>query len=493
MVSNVLPALLAQAGGGSPASAAASAYLALRRWSGGLTLAPSGPAPDWGVVSVLLVALTATAILAIVFQGPSTFARQCFDLRETARLVREATGRVWMARRLVVVLLISSVVSWTGALALGFFSGDAERGRSDLLSLKRSRGPSELVLEHAALAATTPLRDLAGLGDNLPLLATALVVLLWAMRANGDLSDRRDAIAPAAPPPVEDWTAIPALIPTTCVVLYLLYRMFTKVAGAGDLPVGNCLILEVLLIPGLMLACDGLLLAWVLTEIRGAGGQQDTDAILDVRPAIQLMPAACLACFAALPARYLATVLLLASQHVPSSWLATRSGDLLRWGLGPGLYIVQGASLAALGLVGAVAWSRGDLRGAGRGFQRTVSRQGGRLFLVAAFAAVASAGASGAAYILILLIPAAGWVLPTADAYSHYATIPVGLWTLAAVVLLAEKSLPVARNRSGLESRRPASTGGSSDLDGDAVTIVQADAGEPQAPPNPVSGETSVR
>jgi len=42
------------------------------------------------------------------------------------------------------------------------------------------------------------------------------------------------------------------------------------------------------------------------------------------------------------------------------------------------------------------------------------------------------------------LLPPAGWVLPAADSYAHYVTLPVGLWTLAALIELAERSLPVA-------------------------------------------------
>ena len=60
---------------------------------------------------------------------------------------------------------------------------------------------------------------------------------------------------------------------------------------------------------------------------------------------------------------------------------------------------------------------------------------------------MAGAGAcvlAGLAYSLVLLLPPAGWVLPAADSYAHYATLPIGLWTLAALIELAQRSLPVA-------------------------------------------------
>jgi hypothetical protein len=47
----------------------------------------------------------------------------------------------------------------------------------------------------------------------------------------------------------------------------------------------------------------------------------------------------------------------------------------------------------------------------------------------------------------VLLLPAQAWVLPAADSYAHYATLPVGLWTLAALIELAERSLPSASLR----------------------------------------------
>jgi hypothetical protein len=41
-------------------------------------------------------------------------------------------------------------------------------------------------------------------------------------------------------------------------------------------------------------------------------------------------------------------------------------------------------------------------------------------------------------------LPAQSWVLAAADSYAHFATLPVGLCTLAALIELAERSLPTA-------------------------------------------------
>ena len=51
---------------------------------------------------------------------------------------------------------------------------------------------------------------------------------------------------------------------------------------------------------------------------------------------------------------------------------------------------------------------------------------------------------SAVAYAVVLLLPAQSWVLNAADSYAHFLTLPVGLWTLAALIELAQRSLPMA-------------------------------------------------
>ncbi|WP_165250020.1 hypothetical protein [Paludisphaera soli] len=440
------PWIWAQATGfAAPANPAATAYLALRRWCGGLTLSPSRPAPEWDVFLILGAAPLVLAVAASLFQGPGTTFRQVVDVFGHARLFREAVTRIWQAGRMVTILLTCTVLSWTGSQSLAFFSGDAERGRSDLLLLERSRGPVELILEHGAAAATTPLRDVAGLGDYLPLLVAAVVIVYSSARsrssspkpgrgyaAEGDAGSFDDA---------SGWrSAVGA-----CAILYVLYRLFARAAGGGELPVGNCLLLEVLIIPALMLACDGFLLAWILAELRDGGSADDQAGAIDARPAIGLMPAACVVCLAVLPARYAATLILLASQHLPATWMAGEAGRAVRWSLGPGLLMLQAGSLVVMGIAGPAAWGRGSIREAVRGLGRLLTREGGRLVVVAVVAALGCGCLSALAYAVLFLLPPAGWVLPAADAYAHYVSLPVGLWTLSALVQLGEQSLPTAR------------------------------------------------
>ena len=119
-------------------------------------------------------------------------------------------------------------------------------------------------------------------------------------------------------------------------------------------------------------------------------------------------------------------------------------GRYIRWQLGWGLVDLQAAALVTIGLVGVVAWSRGSIGESLGGLIRLLRSQGGHLVAALAMAGAAACLLAGLTYAVVLLLPPASWVLPAADSYAHYVTLPVGLWTIAALVELAERSLPVA-------------------------------------------------
>ncbi len=220
--------------------------------------------------------------------------------------------------------------------------------------------------------------------------------------------------------------------------------MVSRAAGYVALPMGGCLIVEAVLIPITMLVVDGLLLAWLLVELRNAGLDAAGEGRLDSLQAIALMPGAALACAVALPARYMAAFVFLAQAHLPTSIYSTSLGDYIRWQLGWGLTDLQVGALLAVGLVGVVAWTRGRLGEALSGYGRLLAAEGGHLVVALTMAAVAATALSAAAYAIVLLLPVQSWVLGAADAYGHFATLPVGLWTLAALIELAGRSLPIA-------------------------------------------------
>lgn len=408
--------------------------LALRRWCSSLTLSSPDAVPGFKGLSIWLAGLAALVVLAMVFQGPGRTLRQFFDLPGLVSLVSASFGRLRRSGRVVAVTIGMTVVTWTAGQIRTY---SAPQGRDDLVLLTRSRSTVELAAEQGVLAALTPLRDVFGLADNLPLLLLATIVLF---RVTADrwgepyvpMALRRDRRGGG-----EEvvWGAGS---------LYLLYRLVSISSGTGDLPVGGCLMVEALVVPALMIVLDAALLGWVLVELRSASLGDTGNDSLEPRQAISLMPGTLLACLAALPARYLATACWLVWVDLPGTASGTAVGRYIRWQLSWGLADVQGAALLGVGMAGAVAWSRGTLNGALRGYRRLLACEGGHLAALLLGAGVAAGSVSAVAYLLVLALPAQTWVLAAADGYAHYGTLPVGLVALAAAVELGERSLPAA-------------------------------------------------
>ncbi|MBX6316380.1 MAG: hypothetical protein IRY99_26230, partial [Isosphaeraceae bacterium] len=339
--------------------------LALRRWYTSLTLSSPDPVPNRAGLWTWLAGLGALLLLAMIAQGPARALRQLFDLVGHARLASAALGRLRRAGRLVAVLLGVTVLAWTGSQ---FASYNKEERRDDLLALLKTKSLRELSMEQGVLAGLTPLRDLCGLGDNLLLLvgATVLVFRLSAGRWGGDLRP----FSTEAPVPTS------ATLCWGSAWLYAMYRFAAMVIDPDGLPLGGCFVIEAGIIPLFMALADGLLLAWVLAELRAAGPEGFGCESIDVAGAVVRVPAATLACVAALPARYVATGVWLLLYDVPSlANLAWLRGCVRGWGL----VKLQGVALVTAGLAGAAAWGRGTIGEAIRGYGRLLRAEGGRL------------------------------------------------------------------------------------------------------------------
>jgi hypothetical protein len=431
---STLPVFWAQAAAPAPGSNA-FAPMALRRWFASVTLSSAEPAPSLLGLRLVLAAVGAVFLLALVAQGPARFARQLVDVAGHLRLVRQALARLRGAARVVAVTLGMTVVAWTGSQTLNYSN---EAARADLQLLFRSRSLAELGVEHGLMAALTPLRDVLALsGDLLLVILTGLVVFRACAERWGNVSPFRTV----ARVPRPAWGNVVWMGSA----LYVLYRLVALGGGAGDLPLGNCLIVEVAIVPSLMAVCDGFLLAWLLVELRGATAGETGQGPLDPQPAIALAPGATLACVLGLPARYAATAVVLAAWHVPATVGATGLGRYMRWQLSGGLAALQAGSWVALGLAGAVAWTRGGCGTAVRLYGRMLQAEGSRVAVTVAAAAAATGAGSALVYLLELALPPQSWVLAAADAYAHYVSLPVGLLALAALVELGERALPTAR------------------------------------------------
>ncbi|MEO6807762.1 MAG: hypothetical protein ABI353_01435 [Isosphaeraceae bacterium] len=423
------PLLWAQAPAPDPT---AVPLLALRRWTTSLTLSSPESLPSHIGLWAWLLGLAAALVVAIGFQGPKRALGQVLDLPGHVRLAALALKRLGRAGRLVAILLGATVVAWTVSQSLRY---NSESRKDDIAALLRSKGLQELAFEQGMLAALTPLRDLAGLGDNLVLLVVGatLAFKLSADRWGGD-----GPFVKGLP------GAVPGL--TTLVWggawLYVLYRLASLLPGPDlneqGLPLGGCLFVEALIVPGLMVIADGLLLAWVLIELRAADpGAIDADRV-DVLGVLVMTPGAMLACLACLPARYLATGAWLALYDVQSLAATGLRVFVNGWGL----VVAQAAALPVVGLAGAVAWSRGSVHAGLIGYVRLLRAEGGRLVVAIALAGLVCGGFSALSYLLVLTMPAQPWVLSAADSYAHYATLPIGLVFLSALVELGGRTRP---------------------------------------------------
>lgn len=415
---------------GPDADAANLLSLALRRWYSSLTLTSPDPVPSLSGLWWWLFGLIALLGVAMLAQRPGRTLLQLVDLPGHVRLLIASAGRLRRSGRMVAVIIGAMVLSWTADQWLTY---SRQQGRNDLVLLLKSRSLGELAVEHGSFAALTSTRDPLALGDLLPLLVVAIVLIFQATNDPG--------LAAAPSPRASAWG-------TVCWgggSLYVLYRLAGLVAGMRDFPLGSCLLLEALIVPLLMLVADGTLLAWVLVELRSASHGDTAGEPLDPLEVAGLLPAAALGCLVGLPSRYLFT----------SAWLlqplsagvfgrGSSTDQALVWLIGPGLPAWQGAAVVAVGLIGAAAWTRGTPRAALEVYLRLLRADGGRVVALLIGAGVAAGCLAGIAYLVVLSLPPQSWTLAAADSYAHYATLPVGLLTLAGLVELAERALPVA-------------------------------------------------
>lgn len=431
--------LLAQAIPNAPVPSAATesaefvdiTALVLKRWYGSVTLASPWTSPSGWTIAAWLLGMAALLFLVVLIQGPRKALGQLLDVPGHIRLLAAAIGRLKRSTRLVAILLSVTVLSWT-AWQTPLHDRPAKKEELTLLLKGRDRG--ELALEQGFLAALTPYRDLMALGDSIVLLVAAGVLIF---KSSADRWGRYQGAS-------ERSTGGLTTICWGGAGLYAMYRIADLLRfNEGLPPLGGCLVPEIGFIPLLMLLADGLMLAWVLVELK-SGGDRDETPGFDVAGTVALAPASMLACLVGLPARYAATGLGLAVfyEYLPIELVKSRWVSVfLRGG---GLIALQAAATLTVGLVGAVAWGRGSCGGSMRGYGRMLREEGGRLVGLTAIVGAGVAGSSALVYFAVLAMPAQPWVLLVADGYAHYASLPIGLVGLAGLVELGGRvAVPV--------------------------------------------------
>ena len=163
----------------------------MRRWYVSLTLSSPQSVPSLSGLWVWLGGLGGLLVLALMFQGPARAFAQLVDVAGHARLVADSARRLRRAVRVLTAVVGLTVLSWTGSQMLAY---DKPQGLEDVIRLTRARHLGELAVEQGILAALTPLRDVAGLGSNLPLLIVATVLLF---RASSDVWGRTGPVSGA--------------------------------------------------------------------------------------------------------------------------------------------------------------------------------------------------------------------------------------------------------------------------------------------------------
>ena len=326
------------------------------------------------------------------------------------------------------------MISWTAWQTPLY---NKQEKKEDLATLLKSKTRAELATEQGWLAALTPLRDVLEQGDTWILLlgASALIFKFSADRwgrFDDPTRSRRDAAT--------GWT-------TLCWVgtgLYVMYRLASMIYDPDPLqPLGGCLFPEIVAVPLFMALADAVILSWQLVELRAASSEDEAEGF-DVAGTVNLVPAAIVACLLAMPARYVATAVGLAFfYHLPAGLMAHPVITILMKGWG--LIQLQAFALPLAGLVGAVAWSHGSIFTSFRTFGKLLRHEGGRLLAVLALCGAAGGGLAFLAYMAVLALPPQPWILGAADSYAHYATLPVGMITLSALVGLASRYKPEPR------------------------------------------------
>lgn len=405
--------------------------MALRRWCSGLTLSSPELYPSLFGLRAGLIALAILLLVVLAVQGPRRALQQLLDVSGFLDLLRASSGRLRRSPRLIAVLLGAAVLSWTGWQFRSFSNADRIE---DLSILLKNRSVNEVAAEQGYLAALTPLRDLAALGDLWPLLVAATIVV-FKLSADrwGVVPSDVEVIGEDTPPP---WTSSA----WGAGFLYAMYRALQDFRAPDGLPLGGCMFLEVLFIPLLMLAVDAMLLGWMMAELaRARPDRPDATQGYAVLEGLHLMPLAMLACLVALPARYASTMVWLALPHLSPPFSTDLRELLAGFVRGQGMIVLQAGSLPLLGFVGATAWGRGCLTR----FGRMLRQDGGHLLVWLAVLSALIGGMSALATALVLSLPAQAWVLAAADSYAHLVSMPIAALLLAGLIELGGRVEPV--------------------------------------------------
>ena len=111
----------------APASAQLDGAVCLAAGSPASLCRPRKPFPIFHPLFALLARSPSCWLSRCSFRARSRVLKQIFDLPGHVRIVQDATRRVWLAGRLIAIVIGFTVLGWTASQALVFMRDDGRR------------------------------------------------------------------------------------------------------------------------------------------------------------------------------------------------------------------------------------------------------------------------------------------------------------------------------------------------------------------------------
>lgn len=425
--------ILAQTG---KVSSADAMFLSLRRWIGYTTL--SSPdmigKPDvylgyWLLGCIILL------VAALFFQGVRSFLIEMLNWRGFSRVLAQSFRRVGQRPIVPLSLIGSLLLSWTTGQLISYARSG---GMEDLQLTLRTKLVISLCLEQGALAAMTPLRDLTTLADIWPCL------ILGILAAYSFTNSLQWTPQSALNPGEQKANRLSQRFWIVC-SFWLIYRMIVGASSESYLPLISGSMIEMILEPTAMIMVDGVLLSWIIVELRDAG-LTEASAIRP-RPVqvMALLPAIFFVLLIAMPGRYLAhlnwIVLNTLLIHFGlQSEIYLGAVNLFLWFFNQGLFIVQLLSLPLSFFVGAVAFSEGSIKKTLTVARLMLKLHGANLVFLLLLVGCLNLIATSLIQYALLSHPPEPWVLVASDSYTHYFTLCSGILLIAGFIEIASQA-----------------------------------------------------
>jgi len=395
--------------------------------------------PPGSMFLLLLLAIGWLAVLAIVAGALQPdrrlWLRGLLDVRWNLEQIASGLELLRRNKRPLWVLLVAAVSSWT------CWSLRAWREPSGVVELEsmlalHGNSATSLAWAHSFVAAVVPLRDFVSLGDLLPLLLGATLLLFGRTPEMGiHLRSMTRAM---------ENIRLKRRLGTLWVALIILlaYRTVANVVDPMAGITSGCLVIDIIVLPVLLLMSDGLLLSWLLAEYGRAAREHFDWQADDTAAFVRGWPGAMLVCGLMNPGRY--AVLLLAMWETqfrqPLRWPVTRWGPIL-WAAA----IAQVIGLAWFALPAVLAVSRREgLKQKLAAFLLLFRRAGGQVVGLTALAVLLNVLVLWPFYWLFAFMQPETWSLIGAASYGHYATLLLGVVMLGGTTQLAAREIGVS-------------------------------------------------